>query len=210
MSTQSEPSHEPEVVGKAFAKQFYTLLHEDPTQAFKFYKESSFLSRPDPDGVMNSVTGVKEINELILSLDFKSYRADIISVDAQLSFAKGVIVIVTGYLIGDQDNVRRKFTQSFFLAPQEGGYYVLNDVFRYVDDEEPQPVAVANNDTAPLAIGDANGEQVSHSSDDVESWVVVEHVVPSGGEEVSHSSEEVSHSSDYVENWVVTEHFVPW
>ena len=26
------------------------------------------------------------------------------------------------------------FTQSFFLAPQDKGYFVLNDVFRYVDD----------------------------------------------------------------------------
>ncbi|OMO72038.1 Nuclear transport factor 2 [Corchorus olitorius] len=210
MATQSESSHDPEVVGRAFAEQFYTILHEQPTHAFKFYQDSSVLSRPGPDGVMKSVTGVKEINDLILSLDFKSYRAQIIFADPQLSFAKGVIVLVTGYLIG-ADNVRRKFTQSFFLAPQESGYYVSNDVFRYVDDIEPEPVAVANNDvdestqaalspdpeltdepenavannnTAPLANGDANGEEVSHSSDNrkdavVENGVVAENVVPS-------------------------------
>lgn len=45
----------------------------------------------------------------------------------------GVHVLVTGYLTG-KDNVVRDFTQSFFLAPQErGGYYVLNDMFRYLD-----------------------------------------------------------------------------
>ena len=40
---------------------------------------------------------------------------------------------MTGYLTG-KDSLRRKFTQSFFLAPQDKGYFVLNDAFRYVDD----------------------------------------------------------------------------
>lgn len=53
--------------------------------------------------------------------------------DAQDSYSGGVIVLVTGYLTG-KDNLRLKFTQSFFLAPQDTGYFVLNDVFRYVDD----------------------------------------------------------------------------
>ena len=53
--------------------------------------------------------------------------------DAQDSFNGGVLVLVTGYLTG-KDSLRRKFTQSFFLAPQDKGYFVLNDVFRYVDD----------------------------------------------------------------------------
>lgn len=53
--------------------------------------------------------------------------------DAQDSFNGGVLVLVTGYLIG-KDSLRRKFSQSFFLAPQDKGYFVLNDVFRYVDE----------------------------------------------------------------------------
>jgi len=51
----------------------------------------------------------------------------------------GVIVLVTGCLTG-KDNVRRKFTESFFLAPQDKGYYVLNDAFRFVE-EDKLPVA---------------------------------------------------------------------
>lgn len=32
-----------------------------------------------------------------------------------------------------KDKVERNFAQTFFLAPQDGGgYYVLNDMFRYV------------------------------------------------------------------------------
>ena len=33
----------------------------------------------------------------------------------------------------------RKFIQTFFLAPQEKGYFVLNDYFHFVDQEQVQP-----------------------------------------------------------------------
>lgn len=75
------------------------------------------------------------INEKIQSLDYKNYKAEIKTADAQESHQNGVIVLVTGCLTGT-DNVRRKFTQAFFLAPQEKGYFVLNDIFRYVDESD--------------------------------------------------------------------------
>lgn len=75
------------------------------------------------------------INEKILSLDFKDCKAEIKTADAQISYKDGVTVLVTGCFTG-KDNVKRKFAQSFFLAPQDSGYFVLNDVFRYVDDNE--------------------------------------------------------------------------
>lgn len=73
------------------------------------------------------------INEKILSLHYGELVAEILTVDAQDSFNGGVLVLVTGYLTA-KDSLRRKFTQSFFLAPQDKGYFVLNDVFRYVDE----------------------------------------------------------------------------
>lgn len=69
-------------------------------------------------------------------MDYKNYKAEIKTADAQDSHKDGVIVLVTGCLTG-KDNKRRKFSQTFFLAPQDKGYYVLNDVFRYVEDNEP-------------------------------------------------------------------------
>lgn len=68
-------------------------------------------------------------------MDYKNYKAEIKTADAQDSHQEGVIVLVTGCLTGT-DNVRRKFTQTFFLAPQEKGYFVLNDIFRYVEEKE--------------------------------------------------------------------------
>ncbi|KAI8019739.1 Nuclear transport factor 2 [Camellia lanceoleosa] len=124
-----------QVVGNAFVEQYYHILHESPELVYKFYQDSSVLSRPNSNGVMTSVTTMQAINDRILSLDYGNYKAEIKTADAQESYKEGVIVLVTGYLTG-KDNVRRKFTQTFFLAPQEKGYFVLNDVFRYVEESE--------------------------------------------------------------------------
>lgn len=40
-------------------------------------------------------------------------------------------------LLTDTNNLKRKFSQMFYLARQNAyTYVVLNDIFRYVDDEE--------------------------------------------------------------------------
>lgn len=82
-------------------------------------------------------------------MDYKNYKAEIKTADAQDSYQAGVIVLVTGCLTGT-DNVRRKFTQTFFLAPQEKGYFVLNDVFRYVEEKELSEIV------SPVANGTAD------------------------------------------------------
>lgn len=76
-------------------------------------------------------------------MDYKNFKAEIKTADAQESYKGGVIVLVTGFLTGT-DNVRRKFTQSFFLAPQDKGYFVLNDVFRYVDENKSTMISLTH------------------------------------------------------------------
>ncbi|XP_028795951.1 putative G3BP-like protein isoform X2 [Neltuma alba] len=130
---QSHPAAH--IVGNAFVEQYYHMLHESPELVHKFYQDVSKLGRPEKDGIMGITTTMQDINEKILSLD--EFIAEIISVDAQESYGGGVLVLVTGFMIG-KDCKRQKFSQCFFLAPQEKGYFVLNDVFRYVNDNENQ------------------------------------------------------------------------
>ncbi|XVF32146.1 hypothetical protein REPUB_Repub17cG0056900 [Reevesia pubescens] len=125
-----------DVVGNAFVHQYYLILHQSPALVHRFYHDSSKLGREE-DGVMSITTTMQAINEKILSLGYGEFTAEITTVDAQDSHNGGVLVLVTGYLTG-KDKVKRKFTQSFFLAPQDKGYFVLNDVFRYVDDAKHQ------------------------------------------------------------------------
>lgn len=122
-----------DVVGNAFVHQYYLILHQSPELVHRFYQDISKLGRPEENGTMSITTTMQAINEKILSLHYCDLSAEILTVDAQDSFNKGVIVLVTGYLTG-KDSLRRKFSQSFFLAPQDKGYFVLNDVFRYVDE----------------------------------------------------------------------------
>ncbi|KAM1212208.1 hypothetical protein ACFX13_003880 [Malus domestica] len=123
------------VVGNAFVLQYYNILEQSPELVHRFYQDISKLGRPGDDGIMSITTTMEEINKKIL--DYGELSANIKTVDAQESYNGGVFVLVTGYLTG-KDLVRKKFTQSFFLAPQDVGYFVLNDVFRYVEDSTPE------------------------------------------------------------------------
>lgn len=91
---------------------------------------------------------MQAINEKIVSLNYGDFRAEIKSVDSQESFNGGVQVLVTGYLTG-KDNKVSNFAQAFFLAPQDRGYFVLNDMFRYVNNVTLNPALVS--DVVPIA-----------------------------------------------------------
>ncbi|KAL8092797.1 hypothetical protein AgCh_034882 [Apium graveolens] len=125
--------HTAQTVGQAFVSQYYQILHHSPSQVHKFYQDISKLGRPEEDGTTSITTTMTAINEKIMSRNYDEYKAEIKSVDAQESLSSGVHVLVTGYMTG-KDNIERNFTQTFFLAPQNrGGYFVLNDMFQYVD-----------------------------------------------------------------------------
>ncbi|CAN4098585.1 unnamed protein product [Withania somnifera] len=131
-----------QVVANAFVQQYYHILHHSPGLVFRFYQDISKLGRPEDDGSMGITTTMQAINDKILSLNYGDFRAEIKSVDAQESFSGGVHVLVTGYLTG-KDNLIRNFCQTFFLAPQDRGYFVLNDMFRYVEVVNQHDDAVA-------------------------------------------------------------------
>jgi hypothetical protein len=115
---------------------------------------------------MDVVTTMEAINEKILSMDVE--RAEIKAVDAQESLGGGVTVLVMGHLTR-RTGVSREFVQSFFLAPQEKGYFVLNDILRYAGEEgdaaamQPPAPEVAAEATPVLPNGTA--ETVSRELD---------------------------------------------
>ena len=69
------------------------------------------------------------------------------------SWDGGVLVMVSGFVKIKDISGKRKFVQTFFLAPQEKGYFVMNDMFHYIDDEVMYPnlvpVASETIDTQP-------------------------------------------------------------
>ena len=78
-----------------------------------------------------------------MSLGFEDCKVFVSTVDSQSSAESGIVVQVVGEL-SNMGGPWRKFAQTFFLAEQPNGYFVLNDIFRYIreeiddDDAEPQ------------------------------------------------------------------------
>lgn len=66
-----------------------------------------------------------------MALDYENCKVFIHSVDAQSSAGGGILIQVVGEM-SNRDEPWKKFVQTFFLAEQPNGYFVLNDIFRYV------------------------------------------------------------------------------
>ncbi|MCE3215168.1 GTPase activating protein (SH3 domain) binding protein [Datura stramonium] len=138
MTTQTT-IHSAETIAFKFVDQYYRVLQKCIDQAYRFYKEKSVISWTLLDGKMKCLTTFEGINEFIISSHFKDNKVEVKTIDSQSSATGGILVVVTACLIGQADS-RKNFSQTFFLAPQEIGYYVLNDIFRFVDVEESSTI----------------------------------------------------------------------
>lgn len=69
-----------------------------------------------------------------------------LNVDSQASF-DNILINVIGE-ISNKSEPSRKFVQTFVLAEQPNGYYVLNDIFRYLTEEEEE---IPAEEAAPAA-----------------------------------------------------------
>lgn len=128
------------LVGNTFVNKYYNVLHQSPHVVYRFYTDRSILSRAEAgaSGAVDIVISQAGINQKIMSLDYIDFRAEIKTVDSLESLNGSVLVMVTGSL-SSHGRPKRNFVQTFFLAPQEVGYFVLNDMFRYLDGE-PKPL----------------------------------------------------------------------
>ncbi|XP_066341868.1 nuclear transport factor 2-like [Miscanthus floridulus] len=132
---------------------------------YRFYRDNSRLARPSAvgGGGMDSVTTI-EIQQLMLawfvvfvwcgsSGDQQEDHGDghvdredggRHTVDSHSTPGGGIIVLVKGRaIVTSPGGQSRAFSQSFILAPQVRGYFVLEDTLRYVGESCAAPGAVA-------------------------------------------------------------------
>ena len=76
---------------------------------------------------------LQQIHALIMSLNFTAI--EIKTINSLDSWNGGILVMVSGSVKAKDFGVRRNFIQTFFLAPQEKGYFVHSDIFQYINDE---------------------------------------------------------------------------
>ncbi|KZO91073.1 hypothetical protein CALVIDRAFT_506127 [Calocera viscosa TUFC12733] len=124
----------PADVGWQFVPQYYTFVNKQPHKLHCFYNRNSTFTHGTEGEDVKHLSGQAQIHDKIVSLGFHDCKVYINSVDAQSSIAGGIIIQV----IGEMSNAGepwRKFAQTFFLAEQPNGYYVLNDIFRFLKEE---------------------------------------------------------------------------
>ncbi|KAG6426961.1 hypothetical protein SASPL_111200 [Salvia splendens] len=119
-------------VGSYFVQQYYQVFQQQREYVHQFYNDSSSMMRVDGE-FSESATDVMKIHEVLMSLNF--LRIEIKTIKSLESWNGGVLVVVTGSVKLRDFSYWRKFVQTFFLAPQEKGYFVLNDMFHFADDE---------------------------------------------------------------------------
>lgn len=66
-------------------------------------------------------------------LDFTGI--EIKAINSLESWSGGVLVVVSGSAKSLKFRGRRKFMQTLLLAPQEEGYFILNDIFHFLSTE---------------------------------------------------------------------------
>ncbi|KAG1753538.1 uncharacterized protein EDB91DRAFT_1098529 [Suillus paluster] len=148
----------PSEVGWQFVPQYYTFVNKQPNRLHCFYtKTSTFIHGTEGEDV-KACFGQQEIHNKITSLGFDDCKVYIHSVDAQSSANGGIIIQVIGEMSNHGDPWR-KFVQTFFLAEQPNGYFVLNDIFRFLKEEtveddasEPEASSTAPSEPAPESV----------------------------------------------------------
>ncbi|GAB1320261.1 hypothetical protein MFIFM68171_10471 [Madurella fahalii] len=144
-STSNLPKDE---VGWYFVEQYYTTLSKSPERLHLFYsKKSQFVSGPEAEIVPVSV-GRQAIQERIKEMDFQDCKVRISNVDSQGS-EKNIVIQVIGEIANKGDEPK-KFVQTFVLAEQPSGYFVLNDILRYIDEDQEEAVEGAAEPAAPV------------------------------------------------------------
>ncbi|KAI0346176.1 hypothetical protein BDW22DRAFT_1352199 [Trametopsis cervina] len=151
----------PSEVGWQFVPQYYTFVNKQPNRLHCFYtKASTFIHGTEgEDG--KPCYGQQEIHAKITSIGFQDCKVFIHSVDAQSSANGGIIIQVIGEM-SNKGDAWRKFVQTFFLAEQPNGYFVLNDIFRFLKEEtvEDEPT----DDEPPVQDAPALQEPVAPST----------------------------------------------
>ncbi|KAJ5095505.1 hypothetical protein NUU61_004861 [Penicillium alfredii] len=115
-------------IAQQFVQFYYETFDTNRGGLAGLYRDQSMLTFET-----SSVQGPGAITEKLTSLPFQQVRHQIATFDAQPSSEGGIVVLVTGALLVDEEQKPMNYTQCFKLQPDgAGSYFVLNDVFRLI------------------------------------------------------------------------------
>ncbi|KAH8884672.1 nuclear transport factor 2 [Thozetella sp. PMI_491] len=116
-----------EDVAKEFVGFYYNTFDADRKGLASLYRPNSMLTFESA-----SVLGSNAIVEKLAGLPFQKVKHQLATLDAQPSLNDGVLILVTGQLLVDEEQRPMSYTQTFHLQRDDHGYFVYNDVFKLV------------------------------------------------------------------------------
>ncbi|GAD99155.1 nuclear transport factor 2 [Paecilomyces variotii No. 5] len=116
-------------IAQQFVDFYYKTFDENRAGLAALYRDQSMLTFET-----SSVQGTAGIVEKLTSLPFQKVAHQLATLDAQPSSESGgILVMVTGALLIDEEQKPMSYTQSFQLLPDgAGSYFVFNDIFRLI------------------------------------------------------------------------------
>ncbi|KAJ2491664.1 hypothetical protein IWW37_002114 [Coemansia sp. RSA 2050] len=143
-------------IGWMFAQEYYTIMNSDPKLLHMFYGRKSTCIHGTEGEVVKQTNGQQDIEALIASEGFKDCKVLVANVDTLPSVDGSIVVQVIGEMSNNGQSSRR-FAQTFLLVKQPGGYYLHNDILRYLKDdlEEREPA------TAPASASAVEAEALA-------------------------------------------------
>ncbi|CAO1601685.1 Nuclear transport factor 2 [Xanthoria calcicola] len=116
-------------IAQQFTQFYYTTFDENRSNLAALYRDHSMLTFESA-----SVLGTSEIVEKLVGLPFSKVKHQVRTLDAQPSSGEGgIIVMVTGALVVDEEERPMNYTQVFQLLPDgAGSYFVYNDMFKLI------------------------------------------------------------------------------
>lgn len=116
---------------------------------WKSFPRSSFRQDEQSTSVL-ILFSIQAIQERIKELDFQDCKVRVSNVDSQASYDSIVIQVIGE--ISNKSGEPKKFVQTFVLAQQPAGYFLLNDILRYINEGEEETTEGTTEETvAPTA-----------------------------------------------------------
>ncbi|EKD12168.1 hypothetical protein LZ554_005267 [Drepanopeziza brunnea f. sp. 'monogermtubi'] len=118
-----------ESIAKQFTEYYYNQFDQDRKQLAPLYRDNSMLTFES-----SSIAGVGGIVDKLSSLPFVKVKHAVSTLDAQPSGDHGgILILVTGALLVDEEQRPMNYSQAFQLMPDgQGSYFIFNDVFKLV------------------------------------------------------------------------------
>ncbi|KAG4106233.1 NTF2-domain-containing protein [Neocallimastix lanati (nom. inval.)] len=130
----SDKKFSPFEVSWLFVQEYYTIMNNSPEKLHQFYNKDSYYCNGSEGESSKIYHGQSEINKRIKELEYEDCKVLVSNVDSQVSSNDGIIIQVLGEM-SNKGGASHKFAQTFFLAKQPNGYFVLNDIIRFLKED---------------------------------------------------------------------------